>query len=285
MSGKGKGAEGLDAFVDAVSGGDEDIDLARAALLVARSEYPRLDLERYLRVIDAMACEVGERMAEAYDVDESLRTLNAYLFRDKGFAGNVQDYSDPRNSFLNEVIDRRLGVPISLSLLYIEVGQRAGLPLHGVSFPGHFLVKLSADSGDIVLDPFLGGAALSREDLDGRLHHLVEGRLGRVPDLEEWLVPATKREILLRMLRNLKAIYLKAGDHPRALNAIEHMLRVRPAEPVEIRDRGLVLHKLECFRAASSDYQRYLELVPEAEDVEDIRVRFIDSYRSAQRLH
>lgn len=275
----------IDAFAGAVAVDEADIDLARCALLIAKSEYASLEIEAYLERIDDMAARVRERLFEPDELGEVIDALNDFMFREQGFSGNVRNYFDPRNSFLNEVIERRLGIPITLSLLYMEIGRRVGLPLAGVSFPGHFLVKITVEAGDIVLDPFLGGISLSREELENRLHGAQDNRPGHWPDIEQLIAPASNKEILVRMLRNLKSIYVKNGDHARALRMIQHMLCVTPNDAREIRDRGVMLQNLECYRAASSDYQRYLELAPDADDAEDVRARYIDTYRSSQRLH
>jgi regulator of sirC expression with transglutaminase-like and TPR domain len=197
----------------------------------------------------------------------------------------VDDYFDPRNSFLNEVLDRRLGIPISLSVLYMEVGRRVGLDLQGVSFPGHFLVKLAVHAGEIVIDPFMGGASLSKDDLEYRLSGIYKNRSRPGPELSEVLTAASSKEILVRMLRNLKGIYVKAGDFERALNMVQHTLQLRPHDARETRDRGYIYQRLECFRAANADFQRYLELAPDADDVEEIRGRYVDTYHAGARLH
>lgn len=272
-------------FAELLSQPDEHIDLARGALLIARMEYPELAIGDYLERLDRMAEVVRERLGSSADLPDALRALNQYLFVELGFAGNIEAYFDPRNSFLNDVLERKLGIPISLSVIYMEIGRRIGLPLMGVSFPGHFLVKLSVDAGEIVLDPFSGGLSLSKEDLEFRLHGVYEPEEpGELP-LGDLLEAASKRDILVRMLRNLKAIYLGNQDLHRALNVAQRLLLLEPGEPREIRDRGLIYLQLECFRPAAKDLERYLREVPQAEDAEEVRARYINARRAGQHLH
>lgn len=274
----------LGPFREAVSGEDGQIELMRAALLFARSAYPSLDVQRYLDVVAVMADEACARLEGCHAPRERLERFNAFFFHHRGFTGNARDYADPRNSFLNEVIDRRLGIPISLSVLYVEIGRQAGLPLAGLSFPGHFLVRLSVPEGVIVLDPFFGGLSLSRLDLERRLQGLC-GPDGEPPGIEQWLQPAANRTILSRMLRNLKGLYMQRGEHLQALGIIDHMLCIEPEDPEEIRDRGLLLQRLECPRAARDAFLRYLDLSPDAEDAAEVRARYVDSLRGAPKLH
>ena len=268
-----------------MEGVDESIDLGAVALCIARSEYPDLDARRYLKRLDQMAAVVSKRLPPSLELADVINAMNEYLFGELGFEGNVDDYFDPRNSFLNEVMERRLGIPITLSLLYMEVGQRVGLPLHGVSFPGHFLVKLSVDGGDIVLDPFVGGASLSKEDLEFRLRGIYEVDDDLDGALATLLAPATKRDIIMRMLHNLKGIYMRNGDLERALKMVQHIVALRPQHAPEIRDRGVLFQELECFGAAREDFRRYMELAPAAEDAEDVRGRFIEMERASRRLN
>lgn len=279
------GSDPYTEFAELAARPAEDIDLAQAALVIARSEYPNIAVGDYLARLDDMANAVAARTFGARPATTVLQTMNDYLFAEQGYSGNVQDYFDPRNSFLNDVIDRRLGIPISLSIIYLEVGRRLGLALQGVSFPGHFLVKLGVSGGDVVIDPFLRGVSLSREELEHRLAEAHRGRHRPQPDLADVLVAASTRDILVRMLRNLKGIYVKKGDFERALRMVQHVLQLRPHDPRETRDRGYIYLRLECVRAANADFQRYLELAPEAEDAEDIRARYIDTLQAGARLH
>ncbi|MCI0401509.1 MAG: tetratricopeptide repeat protein [Gammaproteobacteria bacterium] len=275
----------MQRFVSIVSGPDEDINLAEAALLIARIEYPDLEMDPYLRRLDELAAAVGAHLREDDSLVRTIAEMNRYLFEELGFTGNREDYLDPRNSFLNDVIERKLGIPISLSVIYLEVGQRLGLPLVGVSFPGHFLVKLCLDSGEIVLDPFSGGLSLGKQDLEQRLKNLVGEDDPFEPDLERLLSAASKKEILVRMLRNLKSIYASRGNLNQALTVIDHILLIVPDEPEEIRDRGQIYDKMDCFKAAYFDYRRYLQLQPGAGDASSIWARCVELEGAIARLN
>jgi regulator of sirC expression with transglutaminase-like and TPR domain len=263
---------------------DPDVDLAEAALLIAKGAYPDLDVQSYLRRIDELARGLRARVAEDAPASELIVELNRFLFDEHGFGPNVEDYYDPRNSFLNDVLERRVGIPISLSVLYMEVGVRVGLPLQGVSFPGHFLVKCQFEAGMVILDPYCGGVSLSLQDLQHRLREARGGEVSRAI-VAGMLVAANKKEILTRMLRNLKAIYLDKQQHARALSIIDWIVALRPGEATEVRDRGLTYLKLECFRAALADLERYLELAPAADDLNEIRGCVVGLRRSAARLN
>jgi regulator of sirC expression with transglutaminase-like and TPR domain len=206
------------------------------------------------------------------------------LFEEEGFAPNLEDYYDPRNSFLNDVLERRVGIPISLSVLYMVVGWRAGLPLQGVSFPGPFLVKCTLARGMPILDPYCGGISLSLQELQQRLREARGGEVSRAI-VAGLLVSASKKDILARMLRNLKAIYLERQQHASALPIIDWLIALRPGEAAEMRDRGLTYLKLECFRAALEDLEHYLEMTPAAADLDEIRGCVLELRRSAARLN
>ncbi len=263
---------------------EDALDVAEAALVIAQHEYPALDIGTYLRRFDELAQAVRERLEPDSPTTHTIVALNRFLYQEQGFSGNAEDYYDPRNSFLNEVLDRRLGIPITLAIVYIEVGRRLGLPLAGVSFPAHFLVRLSLPQGALVLDPYAGGMALHEEELQRRLLQAC-GEAGTQLSLERLLAPATKREILARMLRNLKAIYVRSGEPDKALAAIERLLVLAPGLPEDIRDRGLVYEQLECAQAALGDLKRYLLLRPRAPDAQAIRGRLTTLQRQAARLH
>jgi regulator of sirC expression with transglutaminase-like and TPR domain len=249
---------------------DADINLARVALTLARVEYPELNVGEYLARLDDMANVLASKLLLQAPNEYKLGMLNEFLFDDMGFSGSHDNYYDPRNSYLNEVLDRKTGIPITLSMVYLEVGQRIGLPLHGVSFPGHFLVKLSEPEGEIILDPFSGGVSLGVEEIKQYLMRIYgDGNLPDVP-LARFLEPAGKKEILVRMLRNLKGIYMHGEDWPRALVVLNHILLASPDLVIEVRDRGLLYEKMECYRACLEDLQRYLELEPFAEDAGEL---------------
>lgn len=264
---------------------EDEIDLAQAALCIARLEYPELDVQAYLDRLNRLAADLSDQLPADSSSADRLLALNQFLFDEQGFSGNFDEYYDPRNSFLNEVLDRKLGIPITLSILYLEIGHRIGLPLEGVSFPGHFLVKLPVDGGDIVLDPFAGGVSLSEEDLENQLETLYGGQQQAALSLAPLLSSADKREILLRVLRNLKGIYLGGRRLQKALAVAEIILALAPDEPGEVRDRGMLFDQLECFRPALADYQHYLALDPEAQEAESIRARIIELRDAVEHLH
>ena len=263
---------------------DEDIDLAEAALLIAKNADQDLDVGRYLARIDQLAKQLSARLSQRSGDTERILSLNRFLFEDQGFGPNLEDYYDLRNSFLNQVLERRLGIPISLSILYMEVGRRIGLQLHGVSFPGHFLVKCKLSEGSVILDPYCGGISLSLHDLQQRLREARGGEVSRAI-VAGMLVSANKKEILARMLRNLKAIYLEKRDHVHVLSVMEWIIVLAPADASQMRDRGLLYLQLECFRAALEDLQRYLVLAPGADDVDEIRHRVLDLRHATARLN
>jgi regulator of sirC expression with transglutaminase-like and TPR domain len=271
-------------FRDLIDRSDDEIDLAEAALLIAKGVNADLDVAHYLSRIEALAGELARRFTDSTSQTDRILALNQFLFEEQGFAPSIENYYDPRNSFLNEVLERRVGIPISLSVLYIEVGRRAGLPLSGVSFPGHFLVKCKVNDGLIVLDPYCRGVSLSLHDLQQRLREVRGGEVSRAI-VAGMLVAANKKQILARMLRNLKAIYLEREDYNMALSAMEWIIALTPADALEVRDRGLLYAKLECARAALDDLQRYLELAPDAEDVPEVRSRVIELRQAAARLN
>jgi regulator of sirC expression with transglutaminase-like and TPR domain len=271
-------------FRQLVSGADEEIDLAEGALLIAQSAYPDLDVPACRARIDDLARRLRAQVPEDSSGAQRILALNRFLFEQQGFSPNVENYFDPRNSFLNDVLERRVGIPITLSILYMEVGRRIGLQLHGVSFPGHFLVKCKLDDGTAILDPYCGGISLSLQDLQDRLREVRGGEVSRAI-VAGMLVSANNREILARMLRNLKAIYLRCHEYARALVTIDWICAVSPRDPGEVRDRGQTYLKLECFRAALEDLERYLELAPNAEDGDEVRAQVIELRRTAARLN
>jgi len=263
---------------------DEDIDLAEAALLIAKNADEDVEVARYLERIDLLAKQLSARLPQPSSDTDRIFSLNRFLFEEQGFGPNREDYYDLRNSFLNQVLERRVGIPISLSILYIEVGRRIGLRLQGVSFPGHFLVKCKLDEGTVVLDPYCGGMSLSLHDLQQRLREARGGEVSRAI-VAGMLVSANKKEILARMLRNLKAIYLDKQDHAHALSVMEWIVALAPADPSQVRDRGLMYLQLECFRAALEDLQHYLALAPGADDVDEIRLRVVELRHTTARLN
>ncbi len=268
-----------------VTGPEEEINLAEAALLIAAHEYPALDVPAYLARLAEMAATLKRRLRRDISTTETMIALNRYLFDELGFAGNVADYYDPRNSFLNDVLDRRLGIPITLSLIYIEIGRRLGLALHGVSFPGHFLVKCLVRNGTVVLDTYARGASLSLNDLQQRLRALRGGAAPAPEMVRHLLATAGEKDILARILCNLKGIYLERRDFFRALAAVDRIIALEPRAAEEYRDRAGIYLELECFRAALSDFRSYLMLRPEAEDATVVHRRVAELQGLAARLN
>lgn len=267
------------------AGPEDDIDLVEAALLVAAHEYPELDVLAYLRRMDGLGVALRNRLRRDIAPTEAVMALNRYLFDELGFRGNVTDFYDPRNSFLNDVLDRKLGIPLTLAIVYLEVGRRIGLALHGVSFPGHFLVKCAVRDGVIVLDPYSGGASLGLDDLQQRLQAL-RGGTAPPPDMaRHMLAAAGKKDILARMLRNLKGIYLQRRDFPRALAVVDRIIVLEPRVAEEYRDRAAIYLDLECFRAALSDFRNYLMLKPGAEDAPVVQRKVVELQQIAARLN
>ncbi len=250
-------------FAALVAGPEEGLDLAEAALLVACEEYPGLDPGLYLKQLDAMAAALRDRLPESPPgTDADPRTLAEaladYLFREQGFRGDTQTYYDPRNSFLNEVLDRRTGIPITLSAVYMEVARRAGIAVVGVGLPGHFVVKHRTATSDLLVDPFHAGAILTAADCQARLDRIFEGRMKVEPRMLE---AVSNHRILERMLRNLKALYAKEEDHARTLRVLELLLCLVPDSLEDLRDRGLVYAALDCYGFAVRDLTAYLSRI------------------------
>jgi regulator of sirC expression with transglutaminase-like and TPR domain len=280
----------LEPFGELVARDDVRIDLAHGCLMIAQDAYPDLDVERYLGDIERMAMRLRARVPQDAGAEERVVALNQYLFEDLGFQGNTEEYYDPRNSYLNDVMDRRTGIPITLAVLYMALGRRLGLPLEGVSFPGHFLVRLRLRAGTLVLDPFAGGAPLSEAELRARLARVIPpGATENVPvaqlPLDQFLEPATNRQILARLLRNLKGIYRDADKPERMLEVLNRMVLVAPDAAAELRDRGIVYHRLECYRAALKDLSGYVERVPDAPDYDEVRTRLLELTALCARLN
>jgi regulator of sirC expression with transglutaminase-like and TPR domain len=246
-------------------------DLAAAALAIAGVEYPSLDAGRYLDALDRMGEEAAVRLRSAGSPDDTLRAFNEYLYDELGFSGNREQYDDPRNSFLNEVLDRRTGIPISLAVVYMEVARRAGLKVAGINFPGHFLLRAPAMRGVqagspariphefFIIDPFHGGARLS--ELDCR--ELLRQHVGDAAAFNDTLLePATRHEMVVRMLVNLKRLYVRMRSFPQARFTSDLLLSMDPAAITELRDRGLLAYHLQDFGAALRDLEAYLRLLP-----------------------
>jgi regulator of sirC expression with transglutaminase-like and TPR domain len=241
--------------------------LAPAALAIAGVEYPALDAAPYLQRLERMGEAAAGRLQrhDGAPAPILIATLNAYLYEELGFSGNRQQYDDPRNSFLNEVLDRRLGIPISLAVVYLEIGRHAGLRLEGVNFPGHFLVRAPAgpaEMEDVIVDPFHAGALLSEVDC----RHLLRQHVGEQAAFDQGLLAtATRQHIVVRMLVNLKRLYVRMSSFPQARAIADLLLAVDPSALSELRDRGLLAYHMEDFAAALKDLETYLRLMPRGE--------------------
>jgi regulator of sirC expression with transglutaminase-like and TPR domain len=247
---------------------DADLNLERAALYLAQEEYPDLEVDQYLGKMDAIATAVQTQLPQNPYPLKIIQTLNKYLYGELKFAGNTTDYYDPRNSFLNEVLDRRTGIPITLALVYLAIARRLDFPMVGIGMPGHFLMRPIGGDLEIFVDAFNGGEVLFIQDCHDRLNQLYGSTVEFLP---QFLEPVTAQQFLARMLTNLKMIYLRRGDVLRGLAAIERILLLFPQTPLELRDRGVLYYRLSRLTAARQDLETYLALLPSATDVRAVR--------------
>lgn len=247
----------------------QPIDLLGAALSFAQEIcYPNLEVEKYSYQVECLAEEARHKIHSGLSLELQAERLASFLFQEKGFKGNSDQYHDPRNSYLNEVLERHLGIPISLSVIYLALAERLGLPAHGVGLPGHFIVGLQIESGDLLLDPFHEGQQLSLIDC-ARLVELSTGYSGRFQS--EWLDPLNHSDILARMLYNLRSIYIQRDDWKLALAVVEHLQLLQPTYPGHLRDLGVICREAGLFQQAIDYFQRYLVAVPEAQDAALVR--------------
>ena len=265
--------------------GDDELPLLDTALLIARDEYPDLDPRGTTEQVDTYVDALRPQLEGDIDLPSRLTAINRYLFDEIGFAGNNSQYDDPRNSYLNEVVDRKLGIPISLAVIQIEVTRRLGLPLDGVSFPGHFLVRLPVDDGILVLDPYNKGRPVSAEELRERASPHLGGQAPDDSQLLQILAPASHRAILMRMLRNLKGLYQASGDWERVARTADRLLKLSPNTAEALRDRGMAYRELGYSKGAREDLARYLQLLPEAKDTDVVREALVDLAGEPTRLN
>jgi regulator of sirC expression with transglutaminase-like and TPR domain len=247
---------------------DEKIDLAKAALYIAQEEYPDLDVAEYLNALETMADEVQDILYEELYPLKTIKLINEYLYKDLGFKGNTIDYYDPRNSFFNDVIERRTGIPIALSLVYLEIAKRIHFPMVGIGMPGHFLIRPTFEGVGIFVDAFNQGEVLFAQDCEQLLSKAYQQP---VQFQSEFLEPISNRQFLVRMLTNLKFIYLNQKQLKKTLSAVERILLLFPNAVNELRDRGLLLYELGEPKKAREDLKLYLVKVPHAHDAEAIR--------------
>ena len=258
------------AFEAMIAGEDAAIDLAQAALLIAKEEYPDLNIAYYMEKLDYLAQQVwgGLGLSRAdtthqFPQEQVLEAMNRVLFDQEDFHGNSKDYYDPRNSFLNDVLERRTGIPISLSLLYMEVGRRVSVQIDGIGLPWQFVVRCNVSGGMIYIDPYEGGRLLSEQECRERVTRVLKGKIGFDP---LWLEPVSHKQLLVRLLSNLKHIYFRKGEYVRALSTCDRILLLMPDSPVEWRDRGAIHLQLKQYARALRDLMAYVELAPHARD-------------------
>ncbi|SRR6266446_3832768 len=260
----------------------EPVPLGRAALLIAKEEYPELDVDKYLQRFSELARKAEPLVRAGADTVERIQRLSHFLFEMQGFAGNSEEYEDPRNSYLNEVLDRKLGIPISLSILYLEVGRRLGINLYGVGFPAHFLVKAVDGRGELIIDPYNEGEILTLEEIKSRLQQIYEQPVDLNPSMLK-AIPA--RQILTRMLRNLKNVYSSKSDWLHALAALDRILMLEPRSADEMLERGSIYEKLECFQPALDDLQSFLSNAPDHPAADAARDGVVRLMRQVARIN
>jgi regulator of sirC expression with transglutaminase-like and TPR domain len=272
-----------EAFAALVQTEDERIPLARAALTIARTEYPDLDFAPYLQQLDALARRVRERLPRVPEAAQIIAALNHVLFVEEGFRGNRNDYYDPRNSFLNDVLDRKLGIPITLALVYMTVARRVGFPVFGVGLPGHFLLKhYDVEGRETLIDAFDSGRIVSAADCQRRLDEIYSGQL---PLQSEFLHAVSRRQMLTRILNNLKAIYLQGRNFRKALAVVDLILAIYPRSPQDVKQRASLRYSLGQLRGAAEDLEMYLQMSPDASDAEEVRLSALTIRRTLATMN
>jgi regulator of sirC expression with transglutaminase-like and TPR domain len=269
-------------YFAALVGDDDSLPLLEAAASIAQDEYPDLDVQQVLGDVDQLLARARRRCGDVTDPLQRLRVLNQFFFRDMGFGGNVNNYYDPDNSYLNVVLRTRRGIPIALAVLWLELAQGLGLKARGINFPGHFMVKVNLPNGQAVIDPFTG-QSLSREDLSERLEP-YKRRNGLVDDFDVpvglYLQAATPRDILARMLRNLKEVHRTQEDWLRLIAVLDRLLILLPDAWTEYRDRGLAGAEMGDNRLAVADLDTYLAQTDDALDRDAIGQRLQELRRA-----
>jgi regulator of sirC expression with transglutaminase-like and TPR domain len=255
-------------FQQEVSQKDEDIDLLKASLFLAETEYPNLKIDIYSNILDKIAETIGKSLPERRYPLKVIGIINNYLFNELGFYGNIEDYYNPKNSYINEVIDRRLGIPIGLSVVYLEIAKRLDFPMVGIGMPGHFLIRPKFEDIGFFVDVFNNGEIIFERDCEDRLSLIYQQPM----KLESRFVePVANRQILARMLTNLKYIYINTRELFKALEIVNGIVMLYPDNPKEIRDRGLLYYQLNEWQQAIIDLNFYLRICPDAEDSDKIR--------------
>ncbi|GAB4543031.1 MAG: SirB1 family protein [Pleurocapsa sp.] len=259
---------GWDNFSREVEQAEENINLGKASLFYAQAQYLYLDIQKYLDTLDFYASDIRTQLPTGFYPLKVIQVINNYLFEKLKFRGNEQDYYNPSNSFLNEVIDRKIGIPITLSVIYLEVAQRLNFPMVGIGMPGHFLIRPEFEDVGIYVDTFNQGEILFEQDCQEKLNRLYQQPVKLEP---RFLAPVGKRQILARMLTNLKHIYLHYRNFDAALATINGILILFPDNANEFRDRGLLFYQLNRWQEAIPDLESYLNILPNAEDASVIQ--------------
>jgi regulator of sirC expression with transglutaminase-like and TPR domain len=277
------GTQGIRAdFERLVKRPEASFDLARAALLIAAESNPNVDVDQSLHTLDSWAEELRRRIDPEWNNLQKLARLRNFVFEDLHFRGDQEDYYSPSNSMLNEVMERRLGIPITLSIVFMELGWRLGIPFEGVGFPGRFLVRLTGEPRDLLLDPYRDGMSVHEEDCHRMLREISGGKISL---RDEHLSSVSKHDMIVRLLLNLKGAYLRAEDDEGALAAVDRLLVLRPDDLDEIRDRGLLLYRLQRYFPALQTLERYLEARKDAPDRESLEVHVRNLRKLAASLN
>jgi regulator of sirC expression with transglutaminase-like and TPR domain len=262
---------------------DESVDILRAALTLSRIHEPFLDMERYVHRVDELAARVAVKIDDPDDPVQIIAAMNDVLFREEMFRGNTVDYYSPRNSFLHDVLERRLGIPITLALVYMEVARRVGFQLFGVGMPGHFLLKhYDVDGHSILIDAFERGSIVTEEDCRQKLDSIYSGQVALQL---EFLLPVTRRQMLTRILNNLRSIYLSQRDFRRAVQVVDLILVIYPRSPEDMKQRAVLRYNLNDFRGALSDFEEYVKMSPDASDAEEIKQTALSLRRSMAMMN
>jgi regulator of sirC expression with transglutaminase-like and TPR domain len=251
-----------DYFKNLATMPDHKISLAEAALQIALDEYPELDISHYKNLLKGWSNSMNAKSSRKRTRNQ-LEEINQWLFSEMNFTGNIDNYYDPRNSFLNDVMDRRTGIPITLSIIYLEMAWASGLSAAGVGFPGHFLVRVIDDSNPIYIDPFHKGNIMTADECVEFLNELTEGELEFD---QKFLSAVNKKEIIVRMLRNLKRIYLEMSNFSKLIKILDHLIAITAGEAEEIRDRGIIYYQMKAFKNALNDFETFLSMSPDSED-------------------
>ncbi|HHP7231233.1 MAG TPA: SirB1 family protein [Xenococcaceae cyanobacterium] len=256
-------------FEQEINQADRDINLTKAALYLAQAEYSYLDVEAYLAKLEVIAHQIEPKLPASRYPLKVIQIINNYLYQELGFRGNSENYYDPKNSFSNQVIERRLGIPISLAVVYLDIAKHLNFPMVGIGMPGHFIIRPDFEDAGIFVDVFNQGEILFPQDCEAKLQQLY---LQPVKLKPQFLNAVSKHQILLRMLTNLKQIYLHQRDFYRAIATINGMLILSPENPYELRDRGLLYYELNQWSETIKDLECYLAILPNAEDAPMIKL-------------